>query len=880
MAATQDLPGIIQAKLSSGEAATTVHEASLMQGWVRASRILALVEHENECALFIFISSRMPPEVFTDLAIERVIPVDADFKCEIDAGEQSVDVYVNISSRKLKLLFEMIPGFKTNNFVSDLMRSMEALSKRRGPPPEFQWLHKYSGSSNRNSADCGSSSLDAAEDDASKASKTVAEKMLDIDSPDIVVPRQSIAQGATPIAARESVIRHQMSMKEDDYTFTQTLRMFIGTWNVNGLPPSSSLTPWLASDLEPPDIYAIGFQELDLSKEAFLFNDTPREEEWRKAVMAGLHPGGKYRQVALVRLVGMMLILLVEEKHVRHVRNAAYETVGTGIMGKMGNKGGVAIRVEIHNTSICFVNSHLAAHVEEFERRNQDYHDICSRLSFSKFSPVKCIKDHDQIYWLGDLNYRITDVEINTVRDLISQNYFPALIQYDQLHRQRSQNNVFEGYHEGAITFKPTYKYDPGTDDWDSSEKNRAPAWCDRVLWRGEGIEQKEYRSHPILKTSDHKPVSALFDSQVRVIDVVKYRKVHEEVMKKLDKLENEFLPQVTVDNTEIIFDIVRYLEPQSQELIIANTGQVPVQFEFIKKLDDSKCCKEWLNIDPPVSFIMPGEKCDVKLEVFVDKRSAFKLNSGVDKLYDILVLHLEGGKDIFITVTGNYERSCFGSSLEALVHVSVPVREIPIGKLVELETTKEAPGGMEPYPIPKEIWFLVDHLYRHGLKKQNLFLLPGLHSELLAIRNWLDNGSSEPLPGSLHSIAEALLLLLDSTSEPIVPFNLQSVCLGASSNYLQCKQIVVQLPEYRKNVFLYLCFFLQELLSHANENGLDAKTLATVFGGIFLRDSPRPSARANSTVDRKKANFVYHFLVNDLSDYVVSKALYLGAPS
>lgn len=102
-----------------------------------------------------------------------------------------------------------------------------------------------------------------------------------------------------------------------------------------------------------------------------------------------------------------------------------------------------------------------------------------------------------------------------------------------------------------------------------------------------------------------------------------------------------------------------------------------------------------------------------MKLEVFVDKKSAFKLNSGVDKLYDILVLHLEGGKDIFITVTGmykinlqftiklhillfstkgifffslgNYERSCFGSSLEALVHVSVPVREIPIGKLVEL---------------------------------------------------------------------------------------------------------------------------------------------------------------------------------------------------
>lgn len=34
-------------------------------------------------------------------------------------------------------------------------------------------------------------------------------------------------------------------------------------------------------------------------------------------------------------------------------------------------------------------------------------------------------------------------------------------------------------------------------------------------------------------------------------------------------------------------------------------------------------------------------------------KESAYKLNINADSLNEILVLHLEGGKDIFITVTG-----------------------------------------------------------------------------------------------------------------------------------------------------------------------------------------------------------------------------------
>lgn len=45
-------------------------------------------------------------------------------------------------------------------------------------------------------------------------------------------------------------------------------------------------------------VFLCSFQELDLSKEAFFFNDTPKELEWTKAVSEALHPDAKY---ALVR---------------------------------------------------------------------------------------------------------------------------------------------------------------------------------------------------------------------------------------------------------------------------------------------------------------------------------------------------------------------------------------------------------------------------------------------------------------------------------------------------------------------------------------------------------------------------------------------------
>ena len=58
-------------------------------------------------------------------------------------------------------------------------------------------------------------------------------------------------------------------------------------------------------------------------------------------------------------------------------------TVKTGMSGKAGNKGAVAIRFLLHASSLCFVCSHFAAHQSRVMERNQDFADIWKKVQFS-----------------------------------------------------------------------------------------------------------------------------------------------------------------------------------------------------------------------------------------------------------------------------------------------------------------------------------------------------------------------------------------------------------------------------------------------------------------------------------------------------------------
>ncbi|KAF9667480.1 hypothetical protein SADUNF_Sadunf15G0027400 [Salix dunnii] len=270
-------------------------------------------------------------------------------------------------------------------------------------------------------------------------------------------------------------------------------KIFVGSWNVGGVAPPDDLNleDWLCTYTDPADIYVLGFQEvvpLNAGNIVLGFENSKICSRWNSLIREALKNS--------------------ISKHVHE------------------DKGSVAVRFCLHETSFCFVCSHLASGGKEGDENNRNANaaEILSRTRFSR-GPLRNlprkILDHDQVIWLGDLNYRIY-LPHTTTRSLVQKKEWNTLLERDQLKAELMEGHVFQGWREGMIEFAPTYKYYQnsqvyyGCDKKRKGEKKRAPAWCDRIIWCGEGLKQKEY-SRGESRLSDHRPVRAIFVSEIEV---------------------------------------------------------------------------------------------------------------------------------------------------------------------------------------------------------------------------------------------------------------------------------------------------------------------------------------------------------------------------
>lgn len=357
-------------------------------------------------------------------------------------------------------------------------------------------------------------------------------------------------------------LERSLRQKEDKYCQFSDLKALVMTWNAGASTPHSlrysdgdaGFFRDLLRSSGSPDILVFGFQELvDLEDKAatakrFLKSKkrdgTEHERmshqyrDWRDFLLKTLDDympaDDLYHLLYTAPLVGLFSCVFVKSSLQDRIHNLSGSEVKRGMGGLHGNKGAIAVRFQIDDSSLCFVNCHLAAGQTHTASRHADAaaileaslfpveRDATARLNgFVGGGDGSMIFDHELCILNGDLNYRIDTMSRKTVEDAVKNRNLPKLLERDQLLAARRKNPIFRlrAFEELPITFDPTYKYNVGSDVYDTSEKRRTPAWCDRLLYRGHGkIEQLDYQRHEV-RVSDHRPVSGCFRLRTKRVD-------------------------------------------------------------------------------------------------------------------------------------------------------------------------------------------------------------------------------------------------------------------------------------------------------------------------------------------------------------------------
>uniref|UniRef100_A0A8C6P2B5 phosphoinositide 5-phosphatase n=1 Tax=Nothobranchius furzeri TaxID=105023 RepID=A0A8C6P2B5_NOTFU len=326
------------------------------------------------------------------------------------------------------------------------------------------------------------------------------------------------------------------------YTKPKQIRVCVGTWNVNGGKQfrsiafrNQTLNDWLLDAPKkaghpefqgkgnPIDIFAIGFEEMvELNAGNIVSASTTNQKLWAAELQKNISRDHKYVLLASEQLVGVCLFVFIRPQHGR------------------GRRRGHPFTQLPHGDDRQRQTNHILSFM----------HNICpvpqGRLLYS----------HDYVFWCGDFNYRIS-LPNEEVKDLIKQQNWDALTAGDQLLEQKNTGMIFRGFIEGMLDFAPTYKYDLFSEDYDTSEKCRTPAWTDRILWKrrkkktsskisdifravictGEDPDYSwspgslKYYGRAELKTSDHRPVVAVIDVDILEVDPEARHQVYKDVI-------------------------------------------------------------------------------------------------------------------------------------------------------------------------------------------------------------------------------------------------------------------------------------------------------------------------------------------------------------
>ncbi|KAG0328926.1 hypothetical protein BGZ99_004000 [Dissophora globulifera] len=248
-----------------------------------------------------------------------------------------------------------------------------------------------------------------------------------------------------------------------------------------------------------PDIVAVALQEFVPYPDAFIHNTyhiQQQIDDLAQTILRTLHrtcPGHRFCLISQSAQVGMILFIFTRDgtmtEYVERISNAS---VGTG-PGGMGNKGAIATRLSIRlpltassrpDFEVCFINAHLAAHLNQIKRRNDDYLAICRRMIF-----------------LNDTDNQVEGVLFEHQERLSSRaSSFVSSDDYRQQQQQQDDHDSFyqadsdtgpllpkEGgsHDKSRKSYAQRHNYSQGQDKKDVSREESIFS-CDYIFWTGD----------------------------------------------------------------------------------------------------------------------------------------------------------------------------------------------------------------------------------------------------------------------------------------------------------------------------------------------------------------------------------------------------------
>ncbi|RCK55343.1 Phosphatidylinositol 4,5-bisphosphate 5-phosphatase INP51 [Candida viswanathii] len=315
-------------------------------------------------------------------------------------------------------------------------------------------------------------------------------------------------------------VSKELNKHAKEFTSRTDLCVFTSTFNVNAEVYDGDITKWIyPNDVQGGyDLILIGLQEIvELNAGQMVNTDFRNKTQWERKILSVLLKHDKYMVMWSGQLGGVALFFFVKESQVKYVSNVECSFKKTGLGGVSANKGAIAVSFKFSDTAMCFVSSHFAAGLANTEERHHNYKSLTKGIQFSK---NRRIQNHDAIIWLGDFNYRI-DLTNEQVKPMILQKMYGKIFEFDQLNQQMASGESFPFFAEQEINFPPTYKFDKGTKVYDTSEKQRIPAWTDRILFLSiqNLIQPLKYNSCQDIIFSDHRPVYATFTITVKIVN-------------------------------------------------------------------------------------------------------------------------------------------------------------------------------------------------------------------------------------------------------------------------------------------------------------------------------------------------------------------------